>query len=251
MATTELRARFPGLSDQKINYFRRLYESPKENGKYRTLAEVAECQGYSTPQMTDILKAVGVEITRGKRPSRLNGAEYRGKLSGRFSRVILTIPKLRDRRQKLGLSQHHIAAELGLHTCWVSNLENNMLRPTPGRIRGYADALESLDPKVQVNTRRAAGKRCAKFLDVDGGPTRPKARKPRGNSWGAFLATLSEPEYAALKAALDYRASQWRNCKGRKKSTDPSKVDAVAQEAASAVMAAIEAGYFTPPEARA
>jgi transcriptional regulator with XRE-family HTH domain len=221
------------LTARRVAYFVRLYNSPKENGCYRTLAEVAEGHGYSPRHMSQILKDAGVTLTRGKRPSRLNKREYIGKQRGRFGRVILTLPKLRARRHKLGIAGWEICETLGVYRHWISNLENNMLRPTPERIRAYADGLNALDTKKSKNVRAAALSRCRNFEDKDGVDPRPKARKPTRGSWGHFLDGLSPTELMALKAAIAYRSDAWRTGRkpdklGRRRGVNKQKIAAAA-----------------------
>jgi transcriptional regulator with XRE-family HTH domain len=194
------------LTRQQVAGFKKLYMTPKDSGAWRTLAEIAEGAGYSVPMMTRILKDAGVKITRGSRPSALNSREFRGKQRGRYSRAILTLPKLRQKRHDMGLSQSNIAELLGLHAHWISNLENNMLRPTPGRVQAYAHALSALDSKLDPSARAAAQHKCRCYVDTD----RRKAesgRKARAGSWGEFLDNLSVKERSALKSAILYRAN--------------------------------------------
>jgi transcriptional regulator with XRE-family HTH domain len=194
------------LTTQKIAYFKKLYLSPKENGCYRTLAEVSEGNGYSVQQMTRILKDAGVEFTSGSRGARLNNSEFRGKVKGKFRRAIMTLPKLRASRKRLKIPQQTVAEILGVPKHWISNMENNMLRPTPARIAAYYDALVALDPKKSAGVRAAAAESCRQFTDPDK-RDESGSRKSRAGSWGEFLDGLTQAEVMALKSALNYRTS--------------------------------------------
>lgn len=195
------------LTARRITYFVRLYSEPKNSGSYRTLHEIAEGHGYSASAMGQILKDAGVELTRGKRPTRLNSTEFRGKVKGKYRRAILTLPKLRDIRKRMKLSQQQIAEVLGVQKHWISNMENNMLRPTPARIAAYHDALVSLDPKKSNSVRAAAAEACRQFTDPDKRIGSEVGRKSRAGSWGEFLDGLDAGELRALSSALRYRAT--------------------------------------------
>lgn len=188
------------LTARRVASFVRLYETPKENGSYRTLGEIAEGNGYSVAGMGRILKDAGVTITRGKRANALTGREFRGKARGRAQRVLDTVPKLRDRRMKMGLSQNVIAFILGVNKAWASNLENAMLRATPNRIAGYALALEASDPRKSKAARAAAKQAARDWKDIDAKDKKP--RKPKAGSWAEFVASLDTGERSALRVAL-------------------------------------------------
>jgi transcriptional regulator with XRE-family HTH domain len=195
------------LTTQKRQYFVKLYTSRKESGTFRTLAEVAEGEGYSASAMGQILKDAGVEITRGKRATR---NEYVGKITGRSSRVVITMPKLRTRRLKLKISGHSVSEVLGVYPLWVSNLENNMLRPTPERIRAYADALDALDPKRTKSTTALALARCRDFQNSEGVKKTRQKRKTREGSWAEYVEDLTFTERNQLSQALKDHADDWR-----------------------------------------
>ncbi len=195
------------LTAQRILYFVRLYSEPKNSGDYRTLHEIAEGHGYSPSRMGDILRDAGVELTRGKRPTRLNNKEFRGRVTGKYRRAILTLPKLRQLRKRMALTQAQVAHVLGVQKHWISNMENNMLRPTPARIEAYHNALISLHPRKSKAVQAEAAEACRLFDDPDKRPEGKGGRKSRTGSWGEFVDGLDDGERKALGRAIAYRAS--------------------------------------------
>ncbi len=193
------------LTAQRILYFVRLYTEAKNSGSYRTLHEIAEGHGYSPSRMGEILRDAGVELTRGKRPTRLNNVEFRGRVTGKYRRAILTLPKLRALRKRMGLTQASVAHVLGVQKHWISNMENNMLRPTPARIEAYHNALISLHPRKSKAVGAEAAEACRLFDDPD--KRDPSGRKSRTGSWGEFVDSLDDGERSALGNAIAYRRS--------------------------------------------